>query len=163
MFFVCQRSVDRVHGDTEQTLMELQHSVERLQELLEEVMDKANREKMGQAQEVVDNLEAEVKELRRRDNEMKDLFRCEDDIQYLQVCDCISVCIFRTKYDPENPTHACFRHMSPCAVLWSQGTFPRCKSTLKLHLSRSGKQFWTSGRKWKICATKSWERSLNKV
>lgn len=80
-----QRSADRVHGDTEQVLAELQRSVERLQELLEEVLDQAGQEKMGQAQEVVDSLEAEIKEMRRRDTEMKDLARCEDHIHYLQV------------------------------------------------------------------------------
>lgn len=66
-------------------MSELQRSVERLQELLEEVLDQANQEKMGQAQEVSDSLEAEIKELRKRDTEMKDLARCEDHIHYLQV------------------------------------------------------------------------------
>ncbi|XP_035533511.1 E3 ubiquitin/ISG15 ligase TRIM25 [Morone saxatilis] len=79
-----KRSADRVHGDTEQVLSELQRSVERLQELLEEVLDQAGLEKMGHAQEVADSLEAEVKELKKRDTEMKDLLRCEDHIHYLQ-------------------------------------------------------------------------------
>lgn len=74
-----------MHDDAEQQLAELQRSLERLQELLEEVLDEVGLEKMGQAQEVVDNLEAEIKELRRRDTEMKDLVRCEDHIHYLQV------------------------------------------------------------------------------
>lgn len=80
-----QRSSVRVHDDTEQALVELQRSVERLQELLEEVLDQANQDKMGQAQEVANSLEAEIKELKRRDKEMKDLARCEDHIHYLQV------------------------------------------------------------------------------
>lgn len=66
-------------------LSELQRSVERLQELLEQVLDEASLEKLGQAQEVADSLEAEVKELRRRDTEMKDLACCDDHIHYLQV------------------------------------------------------------------------------
>lgn len=74
-----------MHDDTEQALGELQRSVERLQELLEEVLDKASQEKMGQAQEVADKLEAEIKELKNRDTEMKDLACCEDHIHYLQV------------------------------------------------------------------------------
>lgn len=74
-----------MHDDTEQVLSELQRSVERLQELLEEVLDQASQEKMGQAQEVADSLEAEIKELKRRDTQMKDLARCEDHIHYLQV------------------------------------------------------------------------------
>nr|XP_046237976.1 E3 ubiquitin/ISG15 ligase TRIM25 [Scatophagus argus] len=84
---VMKRSADRVHDDTEQALSELQRSVERLQELLEEVLDQAGQEKMGQAQEVADSLEAEIKELKKRDTEMKDLVRCEDHIHYLQTCE----------------------------------------------------------------------------
>lgn len=74
-----------MHDDTEQVLSELQRTVERLQELLEEVLDQAVQEKMGQAEEVTDSLEAEIKELKRRDTEMKDLVRCDDHIHYLQV------------------------------------------------------------------------------
>ncbi|XP_054864515.1 E3 ubiquitin/ISG15 ligase TRIM25 isoform X2 [Amphiprion ocellaris] len=87
MIEVVKRSADRVHDDGEQVLSELRRSVERLQELLEEVLDQASLEKLGQAQEVVDNLEAEIKELKRRDAEMKDLVRCEDHIHYLQTCE----------------------------------------------------------------------------
>jgi len=88
-----QRSADNVHSDTENVLSELQRSVERLQELLEEVLDQASLEKMSQAQEVADNLEAEIKERKRRDTEMKDLSSCEDHIYYLQVSlDCADDC-----------------------------------------------------------------------
>lgn len=59
--------------------------MERLQELVEEQVDQANGEKIGQAEEVADNLEAEIRALRKRDGEMKDLARCEDHIHYLQV------------------------------------------------------------------------------
>lgn len=83
--FPAQRSAERVHGDTEQVLLELQRSVERLQELLEEVLDQVGLEKMGQAQEVADSLEAEIKGLKKRDTEMKDLAQCQDHIHYLQV------------------------------------------------------------------------------
>lgn len=83
--FPSQRSAIKVHSDTEQTLMELQRSVERLQELMEEVLDQANLEKMSQAQEVADSLEAEIKVLKKRDSDMKDLAQCEDHIHYLQV------------------------------------------------------------------------------
>ncbi|KAM7365416.1 hypothetical protein PAMP_016343 [Pampus punctatissimus] len=89
MMEMMKRSAERVHGDTEQVLLELQRSVERLQELLEEVLDQVGLEKMGQAQEVVDSLEAEIKELKRRDTEMKDLARCDDHIHYLQTYECM--------------------------------------------------------------------------
>lgn len=90
MMDVMKRSADGVHGDTERALSELQRSVERLQELLEEILDQASMEKLGQAQEVVESLETEIKELKRRDEEMKDLARCEDHIHYLQACDSMS-------------------------------------------------------------------------
>ncbi|XP_004552594.1 E3 ubiquitin/ISG15 ligase TRIM25 isoform X2 [Maylandia zebra] len=80
-----KRSADVVHNEAEQVLSELLRSMERLQELLEEVMDQANQEKMGHAQEVTDSLEAEIKELKKRDTEMKDLASCEDNIYYLQT------------------------------------------------------------------------------
>ncbi|XP_049609415.1 E3 ubiquitin/ISG15 ligase TRIM25 [Syngnathus scovelli] len=82
-----KRSADRVHTDSEKVLLELQHSVERLQELLEELLDEVGREKMEQAQEVTDNLEAEIKELKRRETQMKDLAQCQDHIYYLQTYD----------------------------------------------------------------------------
>ncbi|XP_041834492.1 E3 ubiquitin/ISG15 ligase TRIM25 [Melanotaenia boesemani] len=87
MMETVKHSSDRVHNDGENVLGELVRSVERLQELLEEVLDQASLEKMGQAQEVADNLEAEIKERKRRDTEMKELASCEDHIYYLQTCE----------------------------------------------------------------------------
>ncbi|AWO95627.1 putative E3 ubiquitin/ISG15 ligase TRIM25-like [Scophthalmus maximus] len=80
-----KRSSDRLHDDAEQALAELLRSVERLQELLDELLDQAGLEKMGQAQGVIDSLDTEIKELRRRDTQMKELARCEDHIHYLKT------------------------------------------------------------------------------
>lgn len=80
-----QRSADRVHDDTATVLSELQRSVERLQELVEGVMNQAGQEKVSEAQDVVDKLEAEISELKRRDKDMKEVFRCEDNIHFLEV------------------------------------------------------------------------------
>ncbi|XP_061571343.1 E3 ubiquitin/ISG15 ligase TRIM25 [Cololabis saira] len=82
-----KRSSHKVQQDVGQALTELQRSVERLQELLEETLDQASLEKTGQAQELAASLEAEVQERRRRDTEMRDLVSCEDHIHYLQTCD----------------------------------------------------------------------------
>ncbi|XP_035263942.1 E3 ubiquitin/ISG15 ligase TRIM25 [Anguilla anguilla] len=79
-----KRSADRVHGESEQILTELQHSLERLQELVEEVMDSRGQDKLREAQEVVEKLEAEISELKRRDSEMRQLVSCEDNIHFLQ-------------------------------------------------------------------------------
>ena len=80
-----QRSAERVHGDSEQILTELQRSLERLQELVEEVMDSRGQGKLKETQDVVEKLEAEVRELKRRDSEMRQLVACEDNIHFLQV------------------------------------------------------------------------------
>lgn len=88
IFLPCtQHSADRVQQDSGKELQELQRSVERLQELVEERLDQANTEKMAQAEEVADSLEAEIRALRKRDSDMKDLAGCEDHIHYLQVGD----------------------------------------------------------------------------
>uniref|UniRef100_A0A8C7K6H3 Tripartite motif containing 25, like n=1 Tax=Oncorhynchus kisutch TaxID=8019 RepID=A0A8C7K6H3_ONCKI len=85
MLEATKRSADRVHDDTETVLSELQRSVERLQELVEGVMNQAGQEKVSEAQDVVDKLEAEISELKRRDKDMKEVFRCEDNIHFLEV------------------------------------------------------------------------------
>ncbi|XP_075872089.1 E3 ubiquitin/ISG15 ligase TRIM25 [Nelusetta ayraudi] len=87
---VMKHSADRVQQDGGKVLQELQRSMERLQELVEEQMEQANVEKMGQAEEVADSLEAEIRALRKRDGEMKDLARCEDHIHYLQTCESLN-------------------------------------------------------------------------
>ncbi|KAJ8338518.1 hypothetical protein SKAU_G00374840 [Synaphobranchus kaupii] len=81
-----KRSADRVHADSELILTELQRSLERLQELVEEVMDSRGQDKLREAQEVVEKLEAEISELKRRDSEMRQLVACEDHIHFLQNC-----------------------------------------------------------------------------
>uniref|UniRef100_A0A8C8LNE3 Uncharacterized protein n=1 Tax=Oncorhynchus tshawytscha TaxID=74940 RepID=A0A8C8LNE3_ONCTS len=87
MLEATKRSADRVHDDTETVLSELQRSVERLQELVEGVMNQAGQEKVSEAQDVVDKLEAEISELKRRDKDMKEVFRCEDNIHFLETCE----------------------------------------------------------------------------
>uniref|UniRef100_A0A674CS21 Tripartite motif containing 25, like n=1 Tax=Salmo trutta TaxID=8032 RepID=A0A674CS21_SALTR len=87
MLEATKRSADRVHDDTATVLSELQRSVERLQELVEGVMNQAGQEKVSEAQDVVDKLEAEISELKRRDKDMKEVFRCEDNIHFLETCE----------------------------------------------------------------------------
>lgn len=81
-----QRSADGVRADTEQTLAELRLSVERLQELLEELLERSVLEKLQQSQEVREQLEDEVQQRRKRDEHMTDLISCQDHIYFLQVC-----------------------------------------------------------------------------
>ncbi|KAL1022202.1 hypothetical protein UPYG_G00023480 [Umbra pygmaea] len=85
MLETTKRSADRVHSDTDVVLSELQRSVERLQELVEDLMNQAGQEKINEAQDVVNKLEAEISELKSREKNMKDLVRCADNIQYLEI------------------------------------------------------------------------------
>lgn len=82
---VQQGSAGRVQQDAPLILSQLQRSVERLQALVGEVMESSGREKLNEAQEVVDRLETEINEMKRRDSEMRDLLICEDNIHFLQV------------------------------------------------------------------------------
>ncbi|XP_048865938.1 uncharacterized protein trim25l isoform X2 [Brienomyrus brachyistius] len=77
-------SAGRVQQDAQVILTQLQRSVERLQALVGEVMESSGRDKLNEAQEVVDKLEAEISEMKRRDSEMRDLLICEDNIHFLQ-------------------------------------------------------------------------------
>uniref|UniRef100_A0A3B3SCD4 TRIM8/14/16/25/29/45/65 coiled-coil region domain-containing protein n=1 Tax=Paramormyrops kingsleyae TaxID=1676925 RepID=A0A3B3SCD4_9TELE len=81
---VLQGSAGRVQQDAPVILSQLQRSVERLQALVGEVMESSGRDKLNEAQEVVDKLEAEISEMKRRDSEMRDLLICEDNIHFLQ-------------------------------------------------------------------------------
>ncbi|KAJ3584812.1 hypothetical protein NHX12_015307 [Muraenolepis orangiensis] len=85
MMEIMKHSAERVRGDAELVLSELQHSVERLRTLVESALEQAEIDKMAEARQVADTLATEVKERRRRAEEMKDLVRCEDHIHYLQV------------------------------------------------------------------------------
>lgn len=66
-------------------LSELQESVQRMLELLQDVMVSTAQEKLNEAQEVVTKLEAEVKQLKKKDGELKELINCQDSIYFLKV------------------------------------------------------------------------------
>ncbi|XP_030209480.1 uncharacterized protein trim25l [Gadus morhua] len=87
MMEIMKHSAERVRTDAELVLSELRCSVERLQTLVEAMLERAELDKMAEAREVADSLAAEVKERKRREEEMKDLVRCEDHIHYLQTCE----------------------------------------------------------------------------
>ncbi|XP_051567324.1 E3 ubiquitin/ISG15 ligase TRIM25 isoform X2 [Myxocyprinus asiaticus] len=79
------RSSDMVRDEADVVLSELQESMQRMLELLQEVMLSAGQEKVSEAQDVVTKLEAEVKQLKRKDMEMKDLINCQDNIYFLKT------------------------------------------------------------------------------
>lgn len=54
-------------------------------QLLQDVMLSAGQEKLNEAQDVVTKLEAEVKQLKKKDAELKDIINCQDNIYFLKV------------------------------------------------------------------------------
>nr|XP_005172140.1 E3 ubiquitin/ISG15 ligase TRIM25 isoform X1 [Danio rerio] len=79
------RSSDMVRDDADAVLSELQESVQRMLDLLLDVMVSSGQEKLTEAQEVVNKLEAEVKQLKRKDGELKEIINCPDNIHFLKT------------------------------------------------------------------------------
>ncbi|XP_017559148.2 E3 ubiquitin/ISG15 ligase TRIM25 [Pygocentrus nattereri] len=84
-----KRSSDTVKEEAETVLSELQRSVQRMLELIQDVMMSSGQEKLTEAQEVVDKLEAEIKQLKKKDAELKDLVKSQDNIHFLKTYHCL--------------------------------------------------------------------------
>lgn len=74
-----------MRDEADVVLSELQESVQRMLELLQDVMVSTAQEKLNEAQEVVTKLEAEVKQLKKKDRELKEIINCQDNIHFLKV------------------------------------------------------------------------------
>ncbi|XP_036425653.1 E3 ubiquitin/ISG15 ligase TRIM25 isoform X2 [Colossoma macropomum] len=85
-----KRSSNMVKEEAETVLSELQRSVQRMLELIQDVMMSSGQEKLTEAQEVVDKLEAEIKQLKKKDVELKTLVKCQDNIHFLKTYHCLS-------------------------------------------------------------------------
>uniref|UniRef100_A0A671K5Z5 Tripartite motif containing 25, like n=1 Tax=Sinocyclocheilus anshuiensis TaxID=1608454 RepID=A0A671K5Z5_9TELE len=79
------RSSETVRDEADVVLSELQESVQRMLELLQDVMVSTAQEKLNETQDVVTKLEAEVKQLKKKDGELKDLINCQDSIYFLKT------------------------------------------------------------------------------
>ncbi|CAM4620250.1 unnamed protein product [Leuciscus chuanchicus] len=79
------RSSDMVRDEGDAVLSELQESVQRMLDLLQDVMLSAGQEKLNETQDVVTKLEAEVKQLKNKDGELKELINCQDNIYFLKT------------------------------------------------------------------------------
>ncbi|XP_048056249.1 E3 ubiquitin/ISG15 ligase TRIM25 isoform X2 [Megalobrama amblycephala] len=79
------RSSDTVRDEADTVLSELQESVQRMLELLQDVMVSTGQEKLNEAQDVVTKLESEVKQLKKKDVELKELINCQDNIYFLKT------------------------------------------------------------------------------
>lgn len=66
-------------------LCELQRSVQRLADLIQQVMSSCGQEKISEAQQLVDKLEKEISQLRKKDSDLKELVTCQDNIYFLKV------------------------------------------------------------------------------
>ncbi|KAK2888813.1 hypothetical protein Q8A67_014188 [Cirrhinus molitorella] len=79
------RSSETVRDEADMVLSELQESVQRMLELLQDVMVSTAQEKLNEAQDVVTKLEAEVKQLKKKDGELKEIINCQDNIYFLKT------------------------------------------------------------------------------
>lgn len=71
--------------ETDTVLCELQHSVQRLADLIQQVMSSSGQEKINEAQQLVDKLDTEISQLRKKDSDLKELVTCQDNIYFLKV------------------------------------------------------------------------------
>lgn len=74
-----------MQDEADTVLSELQESVQRMLEMLQDVMVSTAQEKLNEAQDVVTKLEAEVKQLKKKDGELKEIINCQDNIYFLKV------------------------------------------------------------------------------
>ncbi|KAB5584394.1 hypothetical protein PHYPO_G00107040 [Pangasianodon hypophthalmus] len=82
-------SSDTVSEETDTVLCELQHSVQRLADLIQQVMSSSGQEKISEAQQLVDKLETETSQLRKKDSDLKELVTCQDNIYFLKTYQCL--------------------------------------------------------------------------
>ncbi|XP_058258692.1 E3 ubiquitin/ISG15 ligase TRIM25 isoform X2 [Hemibagrus wyckioides] len=82
-------SSDTVSEETDKVLCELQHSVQRMADLIQQVMSSSGQEKINEAQQLVDKLEKEISQLRTKDSDLKELVTCQDNIYFLKTYHCL--------------------------------------------------------------------------
>ncbi|XP_047669741.1 tripartite motif-containing protein 16 isoform X2 [Tachysurus fulvidraco] len=82
-------SSESVSEETDKVLCELQHSVQRMADLIQQVMSSTGQEKISEAQQLVDKLEKEISQLRKKDSDLKELVTCQDNIYFLKTYQCL--------------------------------------------------------------------------
>ncbi|XP_053355207.1 uncharacterized protein trim25l [Clarias gariepinus] len=82
-------SSDMVSEDTDTELCELQHSLQRMADLIQQVMSSSGQEKINEAQELVDKLSKEISQMRKKDSDLKELVTCQDNIYFLRTYQCL--------------------------------------------------------------------------
>ncbi|XP_053492709.1 E3 ubiquitin/ISG15 ligase TRIM25 isoform X2 [Ictalurus furcatus] len=82
-------SFDTVSEETDTVLCELQRSVQCLADLIQQVMSSSGQEKISEAQQLVDKLEKEISQLRKKDSDLKELVTCQDNIYFLKTYQCL--------------------------------------------------------------------------
>uniref|UniRef100_W5MXQ8 Tripartite motif containing 25, like n=1 Tax=Lepisosteus oculatus TaxID=7918 RepID=W5MXQ8_LEPOC len=80
-----KRSTEKVIGESEDTLTELIHSIERMRTLVNEILSTKGQEKVSAAEEVIEQLEKEITDLKKRDSELRQLACSEDHIHFLET------------------------------------------------------------------------------
>ncbi|MBN3312533.1 TRI25 ligase, partial [Atractosteus spatula] len=80
-----KRSAEKIMGESEDTLTELIHSIERMRTLVNEILSTKGQEKVSAAEEVIEQLEKEITDLKKRESELRQLACSEDHIHFLET------------------------------------------------------------------------------
>ncbi|XP_036373487.1 tripartite motif-containing protein 16-like protein [Megalops cyprinoides] len=80
------RSAQAAVEDSERIFTELIHSIERMHSEVKELIRYQEKAAVSQAERLLEQLEQEIAELRRRDAELEQLSHTEDHIHFLQTC-----------------------------------------------------------------------------
>ncbi|KAF5892239.1 E3 ubiquitin/ISG15 ligase TRIM25-like, partial [Clarias magur] len=78
-----------VSKDTDTELCELQHSLQCMADLIQQVMSSSGQEKINEAQQLVDKLSKEISQMRKKDSDLKELVTCQDNIYFLRTYHCL--------------------------------------------------------------------------
>ncbi|KAJ8377046.1 hypothetical protein SKAU_G00076260 [Synaphobranchus kaupii] len=81
-----KRSAQAAVEDSERIFTELIHSIERRRSEVKELIKDQEKAEVSQAEGLLERLEQEIAELRRRDAELEQLSYTEDHIHFLQSC-----------------------------------------------------------------------------
>ena len=85
MLCCVQRSAQAAEKDSERIFTELIRSIERRRSDVKELIRAQQRAAVSQAEGLVERLEQEIAQLKRRDAELEQLSNTEDHIHFLQV------------------------------------------------------------------------------
>ncbi|KAI5614566.1 E3 ubiquitin/ISG15 ligase TRIM25 isoform X1 [Silurus asotus] len=86
-----QKTLLAVQTENLQKLQDRERELKDMKKVLEtlKVMSTSGQEKINESKQVVDKLEMEIRQLRKKDSDLKDLVTCQDNIYFLRTYQCL--------------------------------------------------------------------------